>query len=134
MGVELHNLAHLCVFQRQYFQLVEPSQLRWPQDSILKSADVQSWMFTNLFDSEGIKSPPPERYQLRVLKLLISKLERSIVDPEEDVRFPFSFSSTCFRMSCGVFILSDLKRRRKYDVSSRPVASSSPANHVSCCR
>ena len=98
MGIELHDLAHLRIFQRQYFQLVEPSQLRWPQDAVLKSADVQSWMFAHLFDPAAVKSPPPERYQLRVLKLLMSKLERSIVDPEEDVRFPFPsvrFASEC---------------------------------------
>jgi hypothetical protein len=28
----------------------------------------------------------PERYRLRILKLLMSKIEASIVDPEEDVR------------------------------------------------
>jgi hypothetical protein len=89
MGAEMPDLARLRVFQRQYFQLVEPSQLSWPQESVLKSAHVQSWMFANLFDLARIKSPPPERYQLRVLKLLITKLERSIIDPEEDVWFPF---------------------------------------------
>lgn len=28
---------------------------------------------------------PPERYQLRVLKPLLSKIEQAIEDPEEDV-------------------------------------------------
>jgi hypothetical protein len=75
----------LRVLQRQYFQLVEPHQLRWPEDTTLKKPDVQSWMFREMFDTEQIKSAPPDRYQLRVLKQLISKLEGAIVDPEEDV-------------------------------------------------
>ncbi|KAH8724307.1 putative methyltransferase-domain-containing protein [Phaeosphaeriaceae sp. PMI808] len=74
----------LQILQRQYFQLVEPHQLRWPESIILKHPNVQSWMFTQMFDATQIKSPPPDRYQLRVLKLLMSKLERAINDPEED--------------------------------------------------
>lgn len=77
--------SQLRVLQRQYFQLVEPHQLRWPEDTALKKSDVQAWLFHEMFDAEQIKSPPPDRYQLRVLKLLISKLEGAIVDPEEDV-------------------------------------------------
>jgi hypothetical protein len=75
----------LKVLQRQYFQLVEPHQLRWPEDATLKQHDVQAWLFREMFDAEQIKSPPPDRYQLRVLKLLISKLEGAMDDPEEDV-------------------------------------------------
>jgi hypothetical protein len=77
----------LQVLRRQYFQLVEPLQLRWPNDSVLKRPEVQSWMFTEIFDTNHGKSAPPDRYQLRTLKYLISKLERSIDDPDEDVRY-----------------------------------------------
>jgi hypothetical protein len=77
--------SQLRVLQRQFFQLVEPQQLRWPENNVLLASQVQSWLFANLFDTDTIRSPPPDRYQLRVLKLLISKLERSINDPEEDV-------------------------------------------------
>jgi hypothetical protein len=45
-------------------------------------------MYTNMFDAEHVKSLPPEQYQLRVLKLLVSRLEGAIEDPEEDVRHP----------------------------------------------
>ncbi|KAF1834894.1 hypothetical protein BDW02DRAFT_316006 [Decorospora gaudefroyi] len=76
--------SQLRILLRQYFQLVEPHQLRWPDDSILKAPEVQSWFFENLFDTANITSPPPDRYQLRILKQLIAKLERSINDPEED--------------------------------------------------
>ncbi|KAH3942489.1 hypothetical protein HBH53_185900 [Parastagonospora nodorum] len=77
-------IPQLRVLQRQYFQLVEPHQLRWPDDVTLKKPAVQTWLFSEMFDTERIKSPPPDRYQLRVLKLLISKLEGAIHDPEED--------------------------------------------------
>ncbi|XP_014561268.1 hypothetical protein COCVIDRAFT_22622 [Bipolaris victoriae FI3] len=78
------QLAQLRVLQRQYFQLVEPQQLRWPDDATLKRPLVQAWLFGNLFDPSKISSPPPARYQLRVLKELVGKLERSMTDPEED--------------------------------------------------
>ncbi|KAH7374368.1 putative methyltransferase-domain-containing protein [Pyrenochaeta sp. MPI-SDFR-AT-0127] len=80
----LQHASELRILRRQYFQLVEPSQLRWPDTDVLKAPEVQSWLFANLFDVDRITSPPLERYQLRVLKLLISKLEKSIDDPEED--------------------------------------------------
>lgn len=84
------NTSQLRILQRQYFQLVEPSRLTWPDDTTLKTPDVQSWLFSNLFDMANITSPPPGRYQLRILKEVIAKLERSISDPEEDVWSPIS--------------------------------------------
>ncbi len=78
----------LNVLRRQYFQLVEPSQLRWPEGAILKRLSVQSWIFNNLFDAVQVSILPPQRYQLRALKVLVSKLESSIDEPEEDVRYP----------------------------------------------
>jgi len=97
MNIASDELVQLRILQRQYLQLVEPSQLRWPDAQVLKRPDVQAWIFLHMFDESSIKSLPPERYQLRALKLLIAKLERSIVDPEEDVRFPIS-SSCLFHM------------------------------------
>jgi hypothetical protein len=111
----------LQVLQRQFFQLVDPHQLRWPDSSILKKPDTQAWMYAHMFDASSIKSPPPDRYQLRVLKLLISKLERAIENPEEDVRLPFSspliqqidsldrcMSALNRHMCCSVWILKPL--------------------------
>lgn len=91
MSIAQRQLVQLRILQRQYLQLVDPLQLRWPDAQVLKETEVQAWMFSHMFDEASVKSPPPERYQLRVLKLLISKLERSIVDPEEDVWFPIFF-------------------------------------------
>ncbi|KAF2205291.1 hypothetical protein GQ43DRAFT_362745 [Delitschia confertaspora ATCC 74209] len=72
------------IVRRQYFQLVEPSQLRWSAGSVLKAPSVQSWIYDNLFNSDKISSLPPDRYQLRVLKFLTALVERAIDDPEED--------------------------------------------------
>jgi hypothetical protein len=83
--IDATTILRLQVLQRQYFQLVEPHQLRWLEDATMKQPDVQAWMFHEMFDAEKLKSPPPDRYQLRVLKMLISKLEKAIDDPEEDV-------------------------------------------------
>ncbi|EOA83430.1 uncharacterized protein SETTUDRAFT_94396 [Exserohilum turcica Et28A] len=78
------QLSQLRILQRQYFQLVEPQQLRWPDEAILKRPQVQTWLFTHLLDASTISSPPPVGYQLRFLKELVARLERSITDPEED--------------------------------------------------
>jgi len=72
-------------FRGQYFQLLELELLDWPQARFLKSADVQEWMYRNLFDRDALQYPPPERYQLRVLKQLVPRIEQAIDDPDEDV-------------------------------------------------
>lgn len=87
MDVISDTQSTLNTLKRQYFQLVEPSDFRWPDIQVLKSPSVQQWIFNNFFNQDTISSLPPSRYQLRVLKLLVSKLEKSIDDPQEDVRF-----------------------------------------------
>ena len=80
--------SNLTILRRQYFQLVEPAQLRWPDGPHLKLPATQTWIYENLFNADQIVHLPPQRYQLRVLKPLISKIEKSIDDPEEDVCIP----------------------------------------------
>ncbi|KAF9737569.1 hypothetical protein PMIN01_05348 [Paraphaeosphaeria minitans] len=92
--VEQDTWTRLATFHRQYFQLVDPTQLRWLEGRILKDPEVQSWMFSHLFDAEANSTLPPDRYRLRVLKVLVSKLEKAIDDPEEDVRISI-ISSLC---------------------------------------
>ncbi|KAF2448249.1 hypothetical protein P171DRAFT_428359, partial [Karstenula rhodostoma CBS 690.94] len=89
--VEQETWARLATFRRQYFQLVDPPQLRWLEGRVLKDPEVQTWMFSHLFDAEKSSTLPPDRYRLRVLKVLVSKLEKAIDDPDEDVRASFSF-------------------------------------------
>jgi hypothetical protein len=82
-------LKKLNTVRRQYLQLVEPNKLRWPDASILKAPTIQSWIYDNLFNKDRIPYSPPDRYQLRVLKPLITNIERAFDDPEEDVRLLF---------------------------------------------
>lgn len=80
-----HVQRQLQLFKRQYFQLLRPELLTWPDATVLKSLEVQQWLFEQLFDVEAIDFPPHERYQLRVLKELMSKVVCAVNDPEEDV-------------------------------------------------
>ncbi|KAF2084090.1 hypothetical protein K490DRAFT_49959 [Saccharata proteae CBS 121410] len=75
----------LAVLRHQYFQLLDLALLRWPDPSVLKQADAQSWLFETMFDRDAVRYCPPERYQVRVLKQLIARIESAIDNPEEDV-------------------------------------------------
>ncbi len=75
----------LVLFRRQYLQLVEPDFVAYPPKQLLKDPDVQAWLYRRLFDSERNDRLPPERYQLRIVKPLLAKVELAIEDPEEDV-------------------------------------------------
>ncbi|KAF2112661.1 putative methyltransferase-domain-containing protein [Lophiotrema nucula] len=76
--------SSLTILRRQYLQLLEPQYMRWPDSTTLKAPTIQTWIFDNLFDAEQIAHPPPDRYRLRVLKMLIAKLEDAVNDPEDD--------------------------------------------------
>ena len=93
----------LVLFRRQYLQLVEPDFLEWPPKQLLRDVGAQAWLYRKLFDIERNERLPPERYQLRVLKLLLAKIEASIEDPEEDVSgvqplFSVFTFSACFSL------------------------------------
>jgi hypothetical protein len=75
----------LRIFRRQYLQCLEPDFLAWPDALLLKESDVQRWLYEQLFDTVRTSRLPPERYQFRVLKSLVARIERAIRDPEEDV-------------------------------------------------
>ncbi|KAK0273409.1 hypothetical protein LTR35_001867 [Friedmanniomyces endolithicus] len=74
----------LVLFHRQYLQLVEPDFVAYPPKQLLRDPDVQAWLYRRLFDSERNDRLPPERYQLRIVKPLLAKVELAIEDPEED--------------------------------------------------
>ncbi|KAK6008776.1 hypothetical protein QM012_000679 [Aureobasidium pullulans] len=81
-GEALHQI---CLFRRQYLQLLDAQNLTWPSSETLRSSQAQEWIFEHLFQTDDVSQfLPPERYRLRVLKLLMSKIENSVVDPEED--------------------------------------------------
>ncbi|KAI0391010.1 S-adenosyl-L-methionine-dependent methyltransferase [Xylariaceae sp. FL0594] len=75
----------LKLFRRQYLQLFQPDFLAWPHPQLLRRADVQAWLYRHLFDGESRDARlPPERYQLRVMRPLVAKIEKAIQDPDED--------------------------------------------------
>lgn len=90
MKVSSGEMQALQVFRAQYFQLLDLVQMRWPEAQLLKRPDVQAWLFAEMFDRDSIQYPPPERYQMRVLKRLVSTIEQAIDNPEEDVCKPNS--------------------------------------------
>ncbi|KAJ5109740.1 hypothetical protein N7532_002385 [Penicillium argentinense] len=68
---------------RQYFQLVDPPQLAIPPNNILIQPTVQEALYEHMFN-ESLTPLPPAPYRARVLKLLLSRIEEAITDPEED--------------------------------------------------
>ncbi|KAJ4302470.1 hypothetical protein N0V88_002615 [Collariella sp. IMI 366227] len=64
-------------FCSQVLQL-EPTP-DFPELELLCDEDVQETIYERLF-SDAVELPPPRRYQLRILKALMSKIESSIVD------------------------------------------------------
>lgn len=84
-GIPESTIQELQIFQRQYYQLIPIAQLRWPPAATLKQARVQDWIFKNMFDEHEVAHPPPERYQLQVLKKILKDVENTFQDPEYDV-------------------------------------------------
>lgn len=74
----------LDLFKRQYLQLqVRP---KYPESKYLKYEEFQQLLYSEIFSENATKWHPPQRYQLRVLKELIKRIETSITDWEEEVR------------------------------------------------
>ncbi|KAK8158173.1 putative methyltransferase-domain-containing protein [Phyllosticta citribraziliensis] len=85
MSLHADEEQELQIFCRQYLQLVDADSLAWPASQVLKKAHVQQWLFQHMFDQDWTQYLPPERYQARVLKKLMTRIEEAIEDPEEDV-------------------------------------------------
>lgn len=71
-------------FCRQYLQL--EWELDYPPATLLREADVQDTLYHQIFADGALSFPPPQRYQLRVLKELMSRIEASIEDWDRHVR------------------------------------------------
>ncbi|KAE9375524.1 hypothetical protein N431DRAFT_370046 [Stipitochalara longipes BDJ] len=69
-------------FVRQYLQL--QLDLDYPDEEHLRNDAFQQSLYYQLFSEHEIKKDPPARYQLRVLKELIKRIEQSIQDWEEE--------------------------------------------------
>ncbi len=70
-------------FCRQYLQV--QLDLDYPDEEHLRNEAVQQAIFSRLFADHAIAYAPPPRYQLRVLKELMKRIEQSIQDWEEEV-------------------------------------------------
>ncbi|KAK8099668.1 uncharacterized protein PG998_012909 [Apiospora kogelbergensis] len=68
-------------FCSQYLQLER--DLDYPTGQLLREAHVQDALHHRLFAGDALAHPPPARYQVRVLKELVSRIEASIDDWEE---------------------------------------------------
>ncbi|KAK0102351.1 hypothetical protein ONS95_005972 [Cadophora gregata] len=73
-----HQLDRFC---RQYLQVT--LELNYPTEEHLRSDAFQQSIYSRLF-SDDIQYAPPPRYQLRVLKELMKRIEASIQDWDEE--------------------------------------------------
>ena len=91
MALAVDETNHLSKFRAQYLQILDIDRLSWPPSTTLRKADAQKWIFRNLFDRKQRQYLPNDRYQVRVLKKIISLIEGAIADPDEDVRIAYRF-------------------------------------------
>ncbi|KAJ5782131.1 hypothetical protein N7457_003905 [Penicillium paradoxum] len=78
MADPIHKLA------AQYFQLVELQNLALPPGPVLIQPAVQAALYERMFNENAVFPIPPDSYRSRVLKQILSRIEESITDPEED--------------------------------------------------
>ena len=98
MTLTVEENTQLMKFKAQYLQLLDPGTLCWPRHATLKKVDVQAWLFKNLFDKQTLQYLPNDRYQARVLKIALARIEESIEDPDQDVSA--ITSNLCTQSSC----------------------------------
>ncbi len=81
--------------------MLEPDKLTLPSLEELRLPQTQADIFNVMFNHDNLLFTPPIRYQFRVLKKIIGALEKSIIDPEEDVCFPLQD----LLFICGLLLL-----------------------------
>ncbi|PHH65562.1 hypothetical protein CDD81_1997 [Ophiocordyceps australis] len=69
---QVHRLRH------QYFQ--QEAVLDLPTPEVIRLAEVQDAIYSQLFDEHVVVHCPPKRYQAKVLKQLVARIEAAIVD------------------------------------------------------
>ena len=132
-----HDLTQLHLFRRQYLQALSPLQLCYPDEDTLRLNSTQAWLHKHVF-SHGLHSKedgndkhmgmegnklaeashdhlnlfaPPERYQLRVLKEVIGRIESTLMrsGTDDDVRFITGnfvlLEARPFQIKCSFYIL-----------------------------
>lgn len=89
-------MADLDILIAQYFQQVPPPQLSLPDGPTLLQPAVQTSLYERMFDTTDTNTNadtdtgpgtglclPSASYQTRVLKMIITRMEESISDPED---------------------------------------------------
>ncbi|KAH8199905.1 hypothetical protein TruAng_005961 [Truncatella angustata] len=66
----------LLLFRSQYLQCVDHDFLAWPPSTLLRQPDALQFLFRRMFDTEKLLHRPPVQYELRILKTLVTKIER----------------------------------------------------------
>lgn len=82
-------------FYRQYMQQI--NDVTYPSGALLVNPDVQDCLYRYFFDASRNQHLPPPKYQARILKHIISEIEKACKNPEEDVG-PLQFAQSF--MSC----------------------------------
>lgn len=74
------------LLRRQYLQLLPLEQITIPSGEYLKDPRCQARLYQELFGPDAPHHHgSPDRYKLRVLKAIVSRIESSLTDPDEDV-------------------------------------------------
>lgn len=60
-------------------------ELRIPPAPTLRKIQSQEWIYRYMFDVDRATHLPQERYRARVLKQLVTRIEATFEDAEEDV-------------------------------------------------
>ncbi|KAK1150005.1 hypothetical protein N8T08_003563 [Aspergillus melleus] len=81
-------LHHVDLLARQFHEQVDPNLLPLPQGRDIVHPAVQSAIYAHMFDETSVWPIPPVNYQTRVLKMILSRIEEAISDPEEDEIHP----------------------------------------------
>ncbi|KAI9855589.1 MAG: hypothetical protein M1813_009728 [Trichoglossum hirsutum] len=82
--LDVRSNEQLILFRRQYLQLYNPDSLAFPGPDYLRNESFQNLLYESMFKPGVLPYPLKDRYQLRVLKELVLRVEQSITDPEED--------------------------------------------------
>jgi protein-lysine N-methyltransferase EEF2KMT len=83
-------------FRKQYFELLDPDKLHFPPAVTVIKPEVQAELYETMFNADKLSHPPPSKYQIRVLKALLARIEEAVADPDEDVGFPPQHSHCSF--------------------------------------
>lgn len=108
----------------QYFQLVELQNLALPPGPVLIQPAVQAALYERMFNENAVFPIPPDSYRSRVLKQILSRIEESITNPEEDVCLPTCFNPFVLRLAfCILNFLSFpfLSHVHPPDTNAKPI-------------